>query len=212
MRDELRAAVRGLLDHLPGQPYDKAAVREPIIALAKYVALARSPVDRDSQGEIRLVLDAGGADAHRQDAGAVLARVRAARAREARRLGTRAARRPRFHSEAPALDSRLSRRTHDGGVNARHCRARRASQPDHHAAALKTSRPIGSCGDWRAGKGKADCWELTTQATEWLKAMTLPVSSALPVAARLPVLPPLKAHTERRHYWQGRAAYADGDC
>ena len=58
MRDQLRAAVRDLLDHLPGTAYDKTDVRTPIIALAKYVALARSPVDRDHQGEIRLVLDA----------------------------------------------------------------------------------------------------------------------------------------------------------
>ncbi len=38
-------------------PYDKAEIREPIIALATYVARARSPVDRDSRGKIRLVLD-----------------------------------------------------------------------------------------------------------------------------------------------------------
>jgi hypothetical protein len=57
MRDELRDAVRGFLEHLPGQPHDKALVREPLIALASYVALARSPVDRDQRNEIRLVLD-----------------------------------------------------------------------------------------------------------------------------------------------------------
>ena len=52
MRDQLRATVRGLLEHLPGSVYDKAEIRQPVIALAKYVALARSPVDRDNQGEI----------------------------------------------------------------------------------------------------------------------------------------------------------------
>jgi hypothetical protein len=57
MRDQLRIAVRGLLEHLPGEPYDKAEVREPMIALASYVARARSPVDRDQRSEIRLVLD-----------------------------------------------------------------------------------------------------------------------------------------------------------
>jgi len=57
MRDDLRTAVRHLLEHLPGVPYDKAEVREPMIALASYVARARSPVDRDHRSEIRLVLD-----------------------------------------------------------------------------------------------------------------------------------------------------------
>jgi hypothetical protein len=58
MRAELRAAVRGLLENLPGQPYDKREIRAPIIALASYVARARSPVDRDQRGDIRLVMDA----------------------------------------------------------------------------------------------------------------------------------------------------------
>jgi hypothetical protein len=57
MRDQLRTAVRGLLENLPGVPYDKAEVRAPMIALASYVARARSPVDRDQRSEIRLVLD-----------------------------------------------------------------------------------------------------------------------------------------------------------
>ena len=57
MREALRDSVRGLLEHLPGQPFDKANIRTPIIALASYVARARSPVDRDQRGDIRLVLD-----------------------------------------------------------------------------------------------------------------------------------------------------------
>jgi hypothetical protein len=57
MRLELRTAVEGLLTHLPGRPYDKRLVREPLIALASYVARARSPIDRDQRGDIRLVLD-----------------------------------------------------------------------------------------------------------------------------------------------------------
>ena len=57
MRKELREAVRGLLQHLPGQPYEKADVRGAVVALASYVARARSPVDRDHRGDIRLVLD-----------------------------------------------------------------------------------------------------------------------------------------------------------
>lgn len=59
MRAEIRDAARGLLDHLPGEPHplDDDA-RDRITALGAYVALARSPVDRDHQGEIRLVMDA----------------------------------------------------------------------------------------------------------------------------------------------------------
>jgi hypothetical protein len=58
MRAELRDAVRGLLEHPPGtaHPVD-GDVRACLAALGSYVALARSPVDRDHQGEIRLVLD-----------------------------------------------------------------------------------------------------------------------------------------------------------
>src|SRR5262249_24440683 len=58
MRDELRGAVHGLLSQLPGMLHEKAVVRDPIVALASYVALARSPIDRDHRGDIRLVLDA----------------------------------------------------------------------------------------------------------------------------------------------------------
>jgi hypothetical protein len=57
MRAELCAATRGLLDHLPGAPYDKAEVRTPVIALGQYVARARSPVKRDQRSDIELVLD-----------------------------------------------------------------------------------------------------------------------------------------------------------
>src|SRR5262249_12972221 len=58
MREELRDAVRGLLTHPPGRahPVD-AEVKDRLAALGRYVALARSPVDRDQQGEIRLLLD-----------------------------------------------------------------------------------------------------------------------------------------------------------
>jgi hypothetical protein len=58
MREALRAAVRGLLDNLPGRPHDKEPVRAQMVALASHVALARSPVDRDQRGDIRLVMDA----------------------------------------------------------------------------------------------------------------------------------------------------------
>ena len=58
MRNELREAMRGLLEHLSGTPHPiDADARAHLVALSSYVALARSPVDRDHQGEIRLVLD-----------------------------------------------------------------------------------------------------------------------------------------------------------
>lgn len=57
MRDDLRDVVRALLSHPPGTAYPIDAVRGHLAALGSYVALARSPVDRDQQGEIRLVLD-----------------------------------------------------------------------------------------------------------------------------------------------------------
>lgn len=58
MRDELREAVRILLAGRPGHPFTlEPAVKAALAALGSYVAAARSPVDRDQQGEIRLVLD-----------------------------------------------------------------------------------------------------------------------------------------------------------
>ena len=57
MRTALRAAVAGLLEHLPGQPFDKGAARHAILALAGYAALARSPVARIIGGDITLVMD-----------------------------------------------------------------------------------------------------------------------------------------------------------
>jgi len=60
MREELRDAVRDLLRHPPGAPHDlhDPTMTARLTALGRFVALARSPVDRDHQGEIRLVLDA----------------------------------------------------------------------------------------------------------------------------------------------------------
>jgi hypothetical protein len=58
MRRALRDAVCGLLAHPTGTPHPiDDAIRPPIEALGTYVAFARSPIDRDHQGEIRLVLD-----------------------------------------------------------------------------------------------------------------------------------------------------------
>lgn len=58
MRQQLREAVRGFLEHLPGQPYGKTEVGTALMALASLVARARSPVERDQRSEIRFVPDA----------------------------------------------------------------------------------------------------------------------------------------------------------
>jgi hypothetical protein len=59
MRRQLADATAGLLTHLPGRPHDvDADVRAALIALASLTSQARSPVRRDHQGEIELVLDA----------------------------------------------------------------------------------------------------------------------------------------------------------
>jgi hypothetical protein len=57
MRQELQAAVHDLLTAPPGRPNDLANRKAALAALGSFVALARSPVDRDQQGEIRLVMD-----------------------------------------------------------------------------------------------------------------------------------------------------------
>jgi hypothetical protein len=57
MREELRTAVHGLVEHPPGTAHRVDAKLEALAALGSLVALARSPVERDHQGEIRLVLD-----------------------------------------------------------------------------------------------------------------------------------------------------------
>lgn len=59
MREALREAAGALLLHPPGRPHELTdTIKGRIAALGSYVAAARSPVDRDHQGEIRLVLDA----------------------------------------------------------------------------------------------------------------------------------------------------------
>jgi hypothetical protein len=181
MREKLRAAVRGLLEHLPGEPYDKAEARAPIIALAQYVALARSPVDRDSQGEIRLVLDAeaptrivkmlaqfwrasGLLGLPKPDAWALVRRIGMDSVPKLRRAildylaGEVVPATTTAIGEAVEHPSRTTRRALED---------------------LAAHRMVGRTA---GGDGKADRWALTTQATNWLAAMTwtLPVSSDTP--------------------------------
>ena len=186
MREALRAAVRGLLDHLPGAPYDKAEIREPILALAKLVALARSPVDRDSQGEIRLVLDAEAPTrivkmlAQFWRACGLLGLAKTAAWELVARVGfdsipklrrsildclTTAAVPPNTTQIAEAVDhpSRTTRRALED---------------------LAAHRVIARL---PGGEGKADRWTLTEQVRGWLGCMTLPVSSESGVSATVSV-------------------------
>jgi hypothetical protein len=58
-RRELQQSVRAFLEHLPGHEFAlDAEVSSHLAALSSYVALSRSPVQRDYRGDICLVLDA----------------------------------------------------------------------------------------------------------------------------------------------------------
>jgi hypothetical protein len=57
MRDELRTAIHGLLACPPHLPRNLTTHRNALASLGSFIALARSPVERDHRGEIVLVLD-----------------------------------------------------------------------------------------------------------------------------------------------------------
>ena len=176
MRDALRAAVRGLLDHLPGQPYDKAEIRRPILALANYVAIARSPVDRDSQGEIRLVLDpeaptrivkmlvqlwraCGLLGLDKAGAWALVQRIGMDSIPKLRRsiLDYLAV------CSTPATTTAIAERVEHPSRTTR----RGLEDLAAHRVILRLA----------GGEGKADRWTLTDRTREWLKVLTVPVSS-----------------------------------
>jgi hypothetical protein len=175
MRDDLRRAVHGLLDHLPGRPYDKAEVRTPIIALAKYVALARSPVDRDQRSEIRLVLDPEAPTrivkmlAQLWRAAGLLALDKPSAWAMVRRVGMDSIpklRRAALDYLAPCV---VPATTTDIAEAVGHPQqtTRRALE-DLHAHHVVTRIP--------SGAGKADRWELAAEPMRWLEA-TVPVLS-----------------------------------
>lgn len=176
MREQLRAAVRGLLEHLPGTPYDKAEVRAPMIALAKYVALGRSPVDRDSQGEIRLVLDAeaptriiksltqlwracGLLGLDKPQAWELVHRVGMDSIPKLRR------------AILDYLAIRLTAATTTEIAEYVEHPSRTTRRGLEDLAAHRVVRRLAG------GEGKADRWALMEQAREWLNLQTLPVSS-----------------------------------
>lgn len=173
MRAELRAVVRGLLSHLPGAPYPIDAVRDALAALGTYVARARSPVDRDVQGEIRLVLD--------PEAPTRIVKMLAQLWQAAGRLGL-------ARSEAWAMVRRVGL---DSIPKLRRLvldvLARQITPPNTTAIAEAVEHPTRTTRraleDLTAhrvirrlagGEGKADRWELTERTRHWL-AMTLPV-------------------------------------
>jgi hypothetical protein len=186
MRDELRAAVAGLLRQPAGEPYVVADARDHLAALGSYVALARSPVDRDSQGEIRLVLDpeaptrivkmlaqfwraAGLLGLSRADAWALVLRIGLDSVPKLRRhvldylAATLTAPSTTTIAEAVEHPSRTTRRALED------------------LAAHRVVRRLAG------GEGKADRWELTEQTRNWLEVLTVPVSSDLAMSGTVPV-------------------------
>lgn len=175
MRDELRAAVRGLLDHLPGAAYEKTEIRGEVIALASFVALARSPVDRDSQSEIRLVLDPEAPTrivkmlTQLWRACGLLGLAKADAWKMVRRVGLDSI--PKLRRAildylatcitAPTTTAVAEAVDHPGSTTRRGL---------EDLTAHRVVRRIAG------GSGKADRWELTIQTRDWLEA-TLPVSS-----------------------------------
>jgi hypothetical protein len=179
LRATLQAAVCGLLSHPPGQPYPVAARRDSLAALANYAARARSPVDRDHQGELRLVLDpeapsriakvlaqiwraCGLLALSPADAWAVTLRVGQDSIPKLRRV---------------ILDHLAQSLTLVSTTAvAEHCdhptRTTRRTLED--LAAHRVIQRIAG------GEGKADLWTLTAQTREWLALATLPEMSEHP--------------------------------
>lgn len=177
MRDQLGAAVRSLLEHLPGQPLDKARARSPIIALASYVARARSPVKRDQRSDIELVMD--------PEAPTRLTKMLAQIWRACGLLGL---------SEAEAwavvlrvgLDSipKLRRAVLDILAKAVTPLTTSTVAETVEHPVQTTRRALEDLTAHRAiiripsSPGKADHWELADITRRWLASMTVPVSSA----------------------------------
>jgi hypothetical protein len=176
MRDELRAAVRELLDDLPGEPFDKQDARASVIALAQYVALARSPVDRDTQGEIRLVLDPEAPTrivkmlAQLWRAAGMLGLDRDGAWELVRRVGLDSIPKLRRAILDYLAGRMLAPTTTEIAEHVEHpSRTTRRALED--LTAHRVARRIAG------GDGKADRWELTDQTRRWIDLVTLPVSS-----------------------------------
>lgn len=195
MRAELADAVRGLLEHLPGTPYAIDRAREPLIALANFVALARSPVDRDQQGEIRLVLDAEAPTrlvkmlAQLWRASGLLGLDRAATWQMVRRVGLDSI--PKLRRVC--LDTLAVLNGHPSTTDVSEAvehpsRTTRRALEDLTAHRVVIRIP--------GGEGRADRWHLTPQARSWLDAaLTLPASSGrVSSKSEIAEEPPLQVH------------------
>src|SRR5262245_15783217 len=180
MRQQLQDAVRGLLEHPPGTAHslDDDDIKTRLAALGRYVARARSPVDRDYQGEIRLVLDAEAPTriaknlAQLWRAAGLLGLPQQDAWTLVRRVGMDSV--PKLRREV--LDYLngciVAKSTTDIAEQVEHpSRTTRRALED--LTAHRVVRRIAG------GEGKADRWQLNEQAKTWLDLAdeTLPVSS-----------------------------------
>ena len=200
MRRELREAVRGLLDHLPGHPLAKAEARAPLVALASYVARARSPVDRDHRGDIRLVLDPEAptrivkALVQLWRASGLLGLDRAGAWALVRRVGMDSIpklRRAILDHLADCVTSATTTEVAEVVEHPAQTTRRALEDLTAHRVVVRTA----------GGTGRADRWQLADQTRQWLDATvpalsgeassppTVPVSSG--EAASLPTVPAL---------------------
>jgi hypothetical protein len=177
MRTELQEAVVGLLEHLPGtaHPLDES-IRARLAALGSYVAKARSPVDRDAQGEIRLVLDPEAPTrivkmlAQLWQAAGLLGLGPAGAWEMVRRVGLDSI--PKLRRLIlDILESRVTvANTTEIAAAVEHpSRTTRRALED--LTAHRVIRRLAG------GDGKPDHWELTPPIRQWLATLTLPVSS-----------------------------------
>jgi hypothetical protein len=187
MREELKEAVRDLVSHPPGREHSISdqAVRDRLVALGSYVARARSPVDRDQQGEIRLVLDPEAPTrvvkmfAQLWRASGLLGLDVEAAWQLVRRVGLDSIPKLRRVILDYLATSITPRSTTDIAEAVEHpSRTTRRALEDLTAHRVIHRLP--------EGQVKADRWALTDQTADWL-AVTLPVSS-VPVQSA----PPLK--------------------
>jgi hypothetical protein len=168
MRAALRSAVKGLLENPCGRPYDKSDVRRPLIALSSYIARARSPVDRNHRGDIRLVMDPEAPTrivkmlAQLWRAGGVLGLDQANTWAMVRRTGLDSIPKLRRAVLDVLVPAETSLTTTDLAEAVEHPQqtTRRALE-DLAAHRVVVRIPL--------GPGKADRWELAGQARRWLE-------------------------------------------
>jgi hypothetical protein len=177
MRTELRDSVHALFASLTSPPHDKGPAQRSLIALATFVARARSPVDRDTRSELRLVLDAEAPTrivkmlTQLWCAAGVLGLDAAAAWALVQRLGLdsipklrRAALDYLESQESPVYTSDIAEMVEHPVQTTR----RALEDLMVHHVIRKMS----------GGPGRADLWQLTAQTRDWLSTLrTVPVLS-----------------------------------